>query len=57
MMNMKKSQVKYAFLRLIVAVIIGSLYGYLSNNFMYGVRIGFIIGIVFAILDSLHKSN
>ena len=56
-MNMKKSQVKYAFLRFIAAVIAGSTYGYLSNDFMYGVRIGLIVGVIFAILDILHKSD
>ena len=49
-MNMKKSQVKKAFLNFIIALIICSMLGFLSHDFMNGVRIGLGVGIGIAIV-------
>ena len=58
---MKKSQIKKVFLNFIIAFIICSTLGYLSHDFMNGVRIGLGVGtgiaIVTAMFDGLNKSN
>jgi len=55
--NMKKSQIKNAFLHFITAVITSSILGYLSHDLMNGVRIGLGVGTGIAIVDVLNKSN
>ena len=56
-MNMEKSQIKKAFLHFIIIIIMSTLLGYLSHDLMNGVNTGFFVGIGFATLDILHKSN
>jgi hypothetical protein len=48
--NMKKSQVKKSFLNFVIALTICSMLGFLSHDFINGVRIGLGIGIGIAIV-------
>jgi len=54
-MNMKKSQVKKVFLNFIVAFITCLILGYLSHDFMNGVRIGLGVGTGIAIGTAMSK--
>jgi hypothetical protein len=54
---MEKSQIKNAFLHLIIIVIMSTSIGYLTYDLMNGVATGFFVGLGFATFDVLHKSN